>query len=121
MLLAGLAGARVAGRAAAIVLAAGAGAAVGFVVGNWDEATGGGVGGALGALSAGAVAAGTLSRGGTRGGTAALFAGAGILLAALGLIPVVGYLEAAILPALAARLRRRGGERYAGLRILARD
>ena len=46
---------------------------------------------------------------------------AAIVVAALALIPGVGYLEALALPALGARLRRRGGERYAGLRILARD
>ena len=46
---------------------------------------------------------------------------AALVVAALALIPGVGYLEALVLPALGARLRRRGGERYAGLRILARD
>ena len=35
-------------------------------------------------------------------------------------IPVVGYLEAIALPAVAARLRRRSPERYAGLRTLAK-
>jgi hypothetical protein len=33
----------------------------------------------------------------------------------------VGYLQAVALPALAARLRRTQGERYAGLRSLAKD
>jgi hypothetical protein len=42
-------------------------------------------------------------------------------VAALALIPVVGYLEGALLPLLGARLRRRAGSTYAGLRILARD
>ena len=37
------------------------------------------------------------------------------------LIPVVGYLEAVVIPVLAVRLRRRDGGRFAGLRILARD
>jgi hypothetical protein len=36
-------------------------------------------------------------------------------------VPALGYLEAVALPALAARLRRRSPERYAGLRTLARD
>ena len=67
------------------------------------------------------VVRGALRRGGTRGGTAALVALAALVVAALGLIPGVGYLEALALPALGARIRRRGGERYAGLRILARD
>ena len=64
---------------------------------------------------------GALRRGGTRGGTAALVALAALVVAVLALIPGVGYLEALALPALGARIRRRGGERYAGLRILARD
>jgi hypothetical protein len=67
------------------------------------------------------VVGGTLRRGGTRGGTAALVGLAALGLAALALIPVVGYLEAVALPALAARARRRRPERYAGLRSLARD
>ncbi|MDX6442626.1 MAG: hypothetical protein QOE43_2355, partial [Gaiellaceae bacterium] len=33
----------------------------------------------------------------------------------------LGYLEALALPVLAARLRRRAPERYAGLRTLAKD
>jgi hypothetical protein len=43
------------------------------------------------------------------------------VLALLALIPLVGYLEAVAVPAVAARLRRRAGARYAGLRVLARD
>jgi hypothetical protein len=43
------------------------------------------------------------------------------VLAALAFIPIVGYLEAIALPALAARLRRTQADRYAGLRSLARD
>ena len=46
---------------------------------------------------------------------------ASLVLAALALVPVVGYLEAVALPAVAARARRRRPERYAGLRSLARD
>jgi len=34
---------------------------------------------------------------------------------------VLGYVVALALPALGVRLRRRQGERHAGLRILARD
>jgi hypothetical protein len=64
---------------------------------------------------------GTLQRGGTRVGTATLVGLGAIVLAALALIPGVGYAEAVVIPALATRLRRRNGERYAGLRILARD
>jgi hypothetical protein len=36
-------------------------------------------------------------------------------------VPLAGYLEAVVLPALGLRMRRREGGRYAGLRILARD
>ncbi len=46
---------------------------------------------------------------------------AGVGLAVLALIPVVGYLEAVVIPVLAVRLRRRDDGRFAGLRILARD
>ncbi len=46
---------------------------------------------------------------------------AGVGVAALAFIPVVGYLEAPVIPALAVRLRRRDDGRFAGLRILARD
>jgi hypothetical protein len=121
VLLAGiLAGSR-ALLAAAVGLAAGAGILIGLGVGEWDEAAGGLAGGALGALGAVQIVAGTLRRGGTRFGTAALVGGAAIVLAAVAFVPVLGYLEAALVPALAARLRRRSPERYAGLRTLARD
>jgi hypothetical protein len=51
-----------------------------------------------------------------------LLVGAGAVLAAgLAFVPVVGYLEAAALPVLGLRLRRREPERHAGLRTLARD
>jgi hypothetical protein len=62
-----------------------------------------------------------LRRGGTRVGTAVVLGIAAIVLAALAWIPGVGYLEAAVVPALSARLRGRTPERFAGLRTLARD
>src|SRR5919197_886478 len=46
---------------------------------------------------------------------------AAVILAAVAWIPAIGYVEAAVVPALAGRLRRRAPERYAGLRSLARD
>ena len=104
---------------AAAAIAAGAGSA--YAIGGWQEAVAGGVGGALGAVVAVRVVRGTLERGGTRGGTAALVALGGLILAALALVPAVGYLEAVALPALAARARGRRVERVAGLRSLARD
>ena len=62
---------------------------------------------------------GALRRGGTRGGTAALVAGAALVVAALAWIPAVGYVVALVLPALVPLLRRARPERYAGLRTLA--
>lgn len=121
LLLAGALSATRAGVVAAILLGAAAGVGVGFALENWDEAVGGGVGGLAGAVGSAQVVRGALRRGGTRGGTATLVAIAALLTGALALIPGVGYLEALVLPALGARVRRRGGERYAGLRILARD
>jgi hypothetical protein len=105
----------------ALIAAVGAGLLVGLAIGGWDEAAGGIVGGALGTLGAGQIVSGTLRRGGTRFGTAALVGGVAVVIAALAWIPAAGYVEAALVPALAARLRRRAPERYAGLRSLARD
>ena len=110
-----------AGLAAAVVLAAAAGAGIGFVIDDWQEAIGGAVGGAAGAAGSAQLVRGALQRGGTRGATAVLVAFAALGLAALALVPLLGYLEALALPVLGARMRRRGGDRYAGLRILARD
>ena len=109
------------GLTAALVLAAGLGVLIGFGLGEWDEAIGGGAGGVLGALGGAQLAVGTLRRGGQRFGTAVFFGVAALVLAALAWIPIVGYLEAAVVPAFAARLRGRAPERYAGLRSLARD
>lgn len=115
-----LAGTR-AGLTAALVLAAGAGVAVGFALGQWDEAVGGGVGGALGSIGAAQLVSGAIRRGGSRLGTAVFIGLAAVVLAAVAWIPLAGYLEATLVPALAARLRGRAGERYAGLRSLAKD
>jgi hypothetical protein len=81
----------------------------------------GGIGGALGSVVVGRLVAGTLDRGGTRGGTALIVGLASLVLAALAFVPFVGYLSAVAVPAIAARARRRRPERYAGLRSLARD
>jgi hypothetical protein len=107
--------------ATAALASAAAGTGAGYVIGGWHEAVSGGAGGVLGALVVAMVVEGTLRRGGTRGGTAALVGLAALVLAALALVPAVGYLEAVALPALSARARRRRPERYAGLRSLARD
>jgi hypothetical protein len=97
------------------------GIVVGFLVWDWDEALGGAVGGVLGGLGATPVVAGALRRGGTRGGTAALVGAGALVAAGLAFVPVLGYVEAVVLPALGFRLRRREPERHAGLRTLARD
>jgi hypothetical protein len=114
-----------AGTRTGVLLTIAAGAVVGILVGfaldDWTEAVGGAVGGLLGALGSVQIVRGALRRGGTTGGTGILVGLAGLGVAALALVPVVGYLEALALPSLAARLRRRSPERYAGLRTLARD
>jgi hypothetical protein len=105
----------------AILIGAAVGIAVGFGLDDWKDAVGGAIGGVLGALGAVPLAQGTLRRGGTTIGTGILISLAGVGVAALALIPFLGYLEAVALPALAARARRRRPETYAGLRTLARD
>lgn len=96
-------------------------AAVGIVFWSWEQAVGGIVGSGLGAVGIAPLVAGSLRRGGTRGGTATLLGAAALVGAALAFVPVVGYLEAVAVPALGLRLRRRTPERHAGLRSLARD
>ena len=115
-----LGGVRV-GLALAAAAAAATGAALGLALADTEEAIGAGVGGLAGAVGAGVLVRGALTRGGARVATAALLVLAALVLALLALVPAVGYLEAVVLPALAARVRRVGGRRYAGLRILARD
>lgn len=110
----------------ALIAAGAVGAALGYGVsvwqaGGWIDRLGGILGGLAGVLGAAPVVGGALRRGGTRGGTATLVGGAAVVVAAAAWIPVVGYLEAVALPALATRLRRTRPERYAGLRTLARD
>ena len=108
------------------VFAAVAGAAAGYGIdawqpGSWGDIAAGGAGGFAGALGAATIVRGALRRGGTVLGTALIVAAAALVTAGLAWVPGAGYLEALALPALAARLRRRSPERYAGLRTLARD
>jgi hypothetical protein len=110
---------------AAVVAAVAIGVGIGFALDAWQpggigDVVGGALGGLAGATGAVLVVRGALRRGGTTGGTALLVAGAALVAAGLAWIPVVGYLEALALPAVAARLRRRAPERYAGLRTLAK-
>jgi hypothetical protein len=122
VLVAGLAGRAL----VAALLAAAAGVGIGFAVhswqsGGWADVAVGAMGGLLGGFGTGPVVRGALGRGGTRGGTSVLVALAALVVAGLAWVPVLGYLEALALPALAARLRKRAPARYAGLRTLARD
>lgn len=122
MLVAGLT-ARVVAVAAIVAVAAGIG--IGFAIDSWQTGglgdwIGGALGALAGALGASVIVRGALRRGGTGSGTAALVGVAGLVLAGLALVPVVGYVEAVLVPAIGLRLRRRAGERYAGLRTLAK-
>jgi hypothetical protein len=96
-------------------------AVVGVLVSHWEQAVGGGAGAVCGALGSAPLVAGTLRRGGTRGGTAALLALGALVGAGLAFIPVVGYLEALAVPLFGLRLRRNAPDKHAGLRTLARD
>jgi hypothetical protein len=106
---------------AGLVVAVFVSVVIGFAFGQWDEAAGGFAGAVCGAIGSAPLVTGTLRRGGTRGGTATLLALASLVGAALAFVPVLGYLEAAAIPLLGARLRRRSPDRHAGLRTLARD
>jgi hypothetical protein len=119
--LAGLLGTWRLGWAAAVILGAAGGAALGLAFAEVEDAIAGGIGGLLGAAGARQFVSGTVRRGGTRMATAALTALGGLVLAALAFVPVLGFVEAIAVPTLGARLRRREPSRYAGLRSLARD
>jgi hypothetical protein len=106
--------------AVAAVVALVAGGALGWFVFDWKAGVAGAVGGLLGGVGAGGFARGALRRGGTAGGTGVLLGGAAVVVFLLALIPIVGFLEAVAVPALAARARKRSGEKYAGLRTLAK-
>jgi hypothetical protein len=103
------------------VVAAAVAIVLGLVLSRWPEAVGGVAGAGAGAFGTAPLVTGTLRRGGTRGGTAALLAVAALVGAGLALIPAVGYLEALAVPLFGLRLRRRAPDRHAGLRTLARD
>ena len=120
-LFAGLLSATPLGRIAAIVLAGAAGALAGLAIDDAEELVAGALAGLAGGAAAVVVVAGALRRGGTRGGLALIVAGVALVLALLAFIPVVGYLVAVALPAVAVRLRRTQADRYAGLRSLAKD
>ena len=105
---------------AAAVVGLVAGAVLAWLIFDWKAAIGGGAGGALGGFGAGVFARGAVRRGATPGGLIVLLGGAALGVFALALIPFVGFLEALAIPAFALRARRRAGEKYAGLRTLAK-
>jgi hypothetical protein len=109
-----------AGVVLAALLAAGGGLLAGLGIGEWDEAVGGAIGGPLGVVGAAQVVQGTLRRGGTRAATAVWIGLGALVVGALALVPGLGYLEAAALPLIGARLRTRAPKKYAGLSSLAR-
>jgi hypothetical protein len=107
------------------LLAGAAGVVAGLVTNRWIGADwigplAGIAGGLVGAFSATAIAQGALRRGGTPGGTAFLLGSAALALFLLALIPVIGFVQAAAAPVVAARARRRKPDRHAGLRTLAK-
>jgi hypothetical protein len=121
VVLAGLLGSARWGLVGGALIGAAIGAGIGFALGGIEDSVAGGLGGLLGAAATQRLLSGALRRGGTRVAAAALLAVAGFVLALLAFVPLFGFVEAAALPALAARLRRREPSRHAGLRILARD
>jgi hypothetical protein len=121
VLLAGLLGASRAGLLVVVAVAAVAAFVLGLTFAEEQEAAAGAIGGIFGGAAAAEIVRGALRRGGARWGTALLVGAAAVAVAALAFVPLLGYLETLALPALAIRMRRRLPERYAGLRILARD
>ena len=105
---------------AAAVLALALGGVLAWLVFDWKAAVAGAAGGLLGGFGAGVFTRGAVRRGGTVAGTAMLLAAAAAVVFALALIPIVGFLEAVAIPVLALRARQRAGEKYAGLRTLAK-
>jgi hypothetical protein len=120
VVLSGLLAANAAGIGAAVLLGALAGVGLGILIGDTPELIAGAIGGLLGAFAAAAVVRGALRRGATRLGLAAYLSAAGLLIVLISLIPIAGYVEAVLLPALAARMRGRQAARFAGLRTLAK-
>jgi len=120
VLLAAFLGASRLGLLAAAVIGVVAGAAIGLAVGDTGETVAGGIGGLDGAVSAAALVLGAFRRGATRFGLAALLGIGGVVIAFIGLIPILGYVEAIVLPFAAARMRTRQASRFAGLRTLAK-
>jgi hypothetical protein len=120
VILSGLMAIGTVGAGAAILLGTAIGAGLGVFIGDAPEAVAGAIGGLLGALAAAVVVRGAMRRGATRLGVGAYLGVAGLLVVLVALIPIAGYVEAVLLPALAARMRGREAARFAGLRTLAK-
>ena len=105
----------------AALLGAAVGAAIGFGALHWTESVAGVVGGVAGAFGASPLVNGALRRGGTRLGLVVFALLGGLVAAGLAFIPIVGYVQCVLLPAVGLRARRRAPQQHAGLRILARD
>jgi hypothetical protein len=104
--------------AAAVALVGGG--LIGWLVFDWKAGVVGALAGALGGFGAGTFARGAVRRGGTAGGTATILVAAAVLALAVSFIPIVGFIEAIAIPVIGLRSRQRGGEKYAGLRTLAK-
>ena len=120
VILSGLLAVNAAGIGAAVLLGTAAGVGLGIPIGDTPELVAGAVGGLLGAASAAVVVSGAMRRGATRLGVAAYIGALGLLVMLVALIPIAGYVEAVVLPVLAARMRGRQAARFAGLRTLAK-
>jgi hypothetical protein len=120
LLLAGILAAWRYGLVASTIGALAVGVVAGLLVKGWIGLPGALAGGLIGALSASVVARGALRRGATPGGTAFIIGSASLFIGLLALIPVVGYVLAVVVPAVAVRRARQEPDRHAGLRTLAR-
>jgi hypothetical protein len=104
--------------AAAVALVGGG--LLGWLLFDWKAGLVGAIAGVLSGFGAGTFARGAVRRGGTPGGTAVILVGAALLALALSFIPIVGFVEAIAIPVVGLRSRQRAGEKYAGLRTLAK-
>jgi hypothetical protein len=120
LLLAGLLAGWRYGLLTSVVGALAVGVLAGLLVKGWIGLPGALVGGLVGAVSASVIARGALRRGATPSGTAFIVGSASIAVALLALIPLVGYVLAVAVPALAVRRARKEPDRHAGLRTLAK-
>lgn len=120
VVLAGVLAPRRYGLAGALVGAVVLGLVAGWLVHGWLDIPGAVIGGLLGSASASVIVRGAVRRGATTGATAFLLVGAAIVIGAISLIPLVGYVVAVGAPGFAIRKVRSEPERYAGLRTLAK-